>query len=241
MTPILHGWFTVSSGQSIGGTVTYPTGGGAVDWTLAADDYAGFDELAAAIEDALDTAVGGAGTWAVSLVDYGADGFLVERVDDDDFDLTVGAHLVAFCGLDASYGARGDRTAAASSSAPPYQFAPRLPLAQMRVGYVHDRAFALNDAGSVVATARHTQMAYRGRVFVIEDDELAQWRSCLAQMRHGAPFRLYHDYPTDTAAWSWSNLDGRLDLVLRDPRTIESWLGLATTAGYFDLDAIVVE
>lgn len=214
-TPALHGSLRVFSGETFGGTVD--VGGGATSWALAAGTYADFVALATGIDTALTTAVGG--TWTVSLVGSGASGFTIALGGGGTFTLTVHSQLQTFCGLAASYGP--GVTSASSTSDPPFVYVPAYPIHLGDCWYEYIRAETIHHTAASVATLRGTVTHYSGRVIV---DDAAQWRTFCAYARKGIPFRLYHNYPTDTGAWSLSNRDGRLDLVLADPSTSEAWL-----------------
>lgn len=233
-TPALHGSFRVASGQLIAGTVN--VGGGARDWILATGTSVDFVALAAAIKSALDTATAGDGvTWTVALVGSGASGFTITP-SAGTFSLTVHDQLVKFCGFAASYAAGS--TSAASTSAPPFCYVPTYPIHLGDCWYEHVRSETIHHTGASVVALRGTVTHYSGRVIVTDS---AQWRTFCAWARRGIPFRLYHNYPTDTGAWGLTNRDGRLDLVLAEPRTGEAWLtDPATVLLDGQLDCVVV-
>ncbi len=234
-TPVLQGSFRVFSGQILGGTVN---AGGAGDrsWWLAAGTFADFVALAAGIKAALDTATAGDGvTWTVSLVDSGASGFLIAP-SAGTFALSVGHNIRIFTGLAATYAAGS--TVAASTSDPPYVYRPSYPMANDDCWYEYAREETIHESGADFAVLRGTTTHYSGRVIV---DDLTQWRSFLGYARKGIPFRLYHNYPTDTGLWTLNNRDGYLDLVLSAPEDAEAFLsGNATVLADGQLECDVV-
>lgn len=233
MTPILQGSFEIG-GPGFGGTVTY--GGGPQDWEIDGS-YADFIKLAADIEGALDTAIGGAGTWTVSVLDNGSSGFRIERADSAAFDLTVDKPLQEFCNLSASY---TSETQIDSSATPPFFLAPDSPLELPDCWYEYMRHQSISDEGSVLAVQYGaTRQYFTGTAICIQQQ--AQVEAFLLRARRGVRFRLYHDYPTDKTAWTESNRDGFLDLVLADPSTSEEWASEpATVVQRVPLDCRVI-
>jgi hypothetical protein len=237
-TPVLHGSFTTIEGGTFGGTVDYPVGAGAVLWSLEADTYADFLELAAGIDDALETALSEApGTWATTLIDNGIGGFSIARADANNFSLaSTSAVLQTFTGLNAAY---TNTATAKSSSDPPFALQPSHPVEVPRPRYVYRRFYDVADDGDVEAVQTGNTIQHHRATLVCVDQQ-AEVESFRAYARRGTQFRLFHDYPVDQTAWSLSNRDGYLDLVLSNPRTTEEWASAVTSLQRVPIDGRVV-
>ena len=203
----------VRSGQGLGGTVRFPAGvGGYVDWSLAVGTYVTFTAVAAGLENALDVAIGGAGTWTVTrdAGSLGEDGFTIERVDGFPFDITVDPGLVSYCGLPA---ADTNTSSHKSDTTPAYGFWPSYPLAgPANVWYQHARSYGGADGQAPTGAQWSTVSVFEAEVLYLADEQ-TQFRSWLRHAQAGVPFRLWVD-SSDGSAWSPANPDGLVDLVL---------------------------
>ena len=177
-----------------------------------ADDttYETFAALAAAMQTALDSAIGGGGTWLATIdaASFGEEGFDVRRADGNPFDVTFGACLAEFCNI-------SDDTAANSvfsDGAPPFGLWPDTALVDPDCWYSYRRSKGQADGQAPTGVVRTTSQIFEAELwypFAMQ----AQWRTFIGRARKGVPFRLWLD-SDDANQWTEANRDGYLDLVL---------------------------
>ncbi len=189
-----------------GGTVTQPSGGAPVAWTIPAGTYADYQAVVTAIASALATAI--PGSWGGLVLSYGQSGISIGH-GTTNFDLTVDPTLAGWFALPAE---SKDVRTVTSTGTPPSGFWPRFDVERFEPSYRHLRyqgeaGGALPDGGLVSTRAL---VSFEQ---LVRSDELAQWRLLRGYLARGVRVRVWLDR-TVTDRWRWEERRGRLDLVI---------------------------
>jgi hypothetical protein len=189
-----------------GGTVTQPSGGTPVAWTIPAGVYADFQAVVTAIASALATAI--PGSWGGSVLAYGQSGISIGHATTN-FDLTVDPTLASWLSLPAT---STDVRTVTSTGTPPTGFWPRFDVESYEASYRHLRYQGEAEGelpdGGLVSTRALVSLDQ-----LVRSDELAQWRLLRGYLARGVRVRVWLDRAIATA-WSWTERRGRLDLAI---------------------------